>query len=397
MATPDWHRYARQLALPEVGSAGQARLAAARVLIVGAGGLGSPAALWLAATGIGRLGLADPDRVELSNLHRQLLYTPAEVGEPKVEAAQRRLADVNPALQVDLHQVEVSVGNAAALVRDYDVVLDATDQIPVRYALSDACVAARVPLVHGAVSRWEGRVTVLAAADGPCYRCLWPTPPPAHAIPTCAEAGVLGPVPGVIGMMQAVEACKLVLDAGVPLVGRLLVMDLLRMTPHVFEVPRDPSCLACGEGGLRTADRGSMGPGTSAPDPQPAARSPHPSPEPPSVSSPSPAVAPIEELSPAELADRLRAADPPMLIDVREPWEHEVARIAGARLVPLNSLPAALSTFDPSRSYVAVCHHGIRSRMAAEFLLERGLTRVANLRGGIDAWSEDVDPSVPRY
>ena len=389
---PDWHRYARQLALPEVGSAGQARLGTARVLIVGAGGLGSPAALWLAAAGVGRIGLADPDRVELSNLHRQLLYTPEEVGEPKVEAAQRRLAGVNPALQVDIHQVEVSVGNAAMLVRDYDVVLDATDQIPVRYALSDACVAAGVPLVHGAVSRWEGRVTVLAATAGPCYRCLWPTPPPAHAIPTCAEAGVLGPVPGVIGMMQAVEACKLVLEAGVPLVGRLLVMDLLRMTPHVFEVPRDPSCPVCAAGDAAAA----IEPGAGR-DTGPSAPPLTPSPEPPPVSSPSPAFAPIEDLSPAELSDRLRAADPPMLIDVREPWEHEVARIEGARLVPLNSLPAALSTFDPSRSYVAVCHHGVRSRMAAEFLRERGLTRVANLRGGIDAWSEDVDPSVPRY
>ena len=397
MATPDWHRYARQLALPEVGSAGQTRLGAARVLIVGAGGLGSPAALWLAATGIGRIGLADPDRVELSNLHRQLLYTPDEVGAPKVEAAQRRLAGVNPALQVDLHQVEVSTSNAAALVRDYDVVLDATDQIPVRYALSDACVAAGVPLVHGAVSRWEGRVTVLAAADGPCYRCLWPTPPPAHAIPTCAEAGVLGPVPGVIGMMQAVEACKLVLGAGEPLVGRLLVMDLLRMLPHVFEVPRDPSCPACGEGRARSAERGAPIADTPAPVPQPAVRSPSPSSESPSVPSPSPAALPIEELSPAELAERLRAAEPPMLIDVREPWEHEVARIEGARLVPLNSLPAALSTLDPSRPIVAYCHHGMRSRMALEFLRERGLTRLANLAGGIDAWSEDVDPAVPRY
>jgi molybdopterin/thiamine biosynthesis adenylyltransferase/rhodanese-related sulfurtransferase len=397
MSIPDVARYARQLALPEVGAAGQARLAGARVLIVGAGGLGSPAALWLAATGIGRIGLADPDRVELSNLHRQLLYTPADVGEAKVEAAHRRLAEVSPALALDLHPVEVSVANAATLVADYDVVLDATDQIPVRYALSDACVAAGVPLVHGAVSRWEGRVTVLAADDGPCYRCLWPTPPPAHAIPTCAEAGVLGPVPGVIGMMQAVEACKLVLGAGDPLVGRLLVMDLLRMTPHVFAVPRDPECPACGEGGRRTVDRSAERPEPQAGGPPSAVRSPSSSQEPSSVPWPSPSPAPVEELSPAEVADRLRAAHPPLLLDVREPWEHEVARIEGARLVPLNSLPAALSTLDPSREIVAYCHHGVRSRMALEFLRERGLTRLANLAGGIDAWSEDVDPSVPRY
>jgi adenylyltransferase/sulfurtransferase len=196
-------------------------------------------------------------------------------------------------------------------------------------------------------------------------------------------------------MLQAVEACKLVLGAGDPLVGRLLVMDLLRMTPHVFAVPRDPQCLACGEEGLRTAETGSAASGVRALDPQSAVRSPSPSPESPSV--PSPSSAPIEELSPAELSDRLRATDPPMLLDVREPWEHEVARIAGARLVPLNSLPAALSTLDPSRPIVAYCHHGMRSRMALEFLRERGLTRLANLAGGIDAWSEDVDPSVPRY
>ena len=389
MASPDFSRYTRQIALPEVGLAGQARLAEAKVLIVGAGGLGSPAALWLAAAGVGHLGLADPDRVDRSNLHRQLLYAPGDEGTPKVEAAHERLAAVNPETRIDLHPVEVSVANAPALVRDYDVVLDCTDQIPVRYALSDACVAAGRPLVHGAVSRWEGRVTVLAGADGPCYRCLWPTPPPAHAIPSCAEAGVLGPVPGVVGMLQAVEAAKLLLGAGDALVGRLLVMDLLRMVTHVFAVPRDPLCPTCAAGEIRQPG---MDGGVAVP---PDAS--YPSPEPSSVPQPSAGLPAVEEISPVELAARLGAADPPMVLDVREPWEHGVARLEGARLVPLNSLPAALSTLDPGRAYVMMCHHGMRSRMAAEFLRERGLTRVANLTGGIDAWSEDVDASVPRY
>ncbi|MDF1501776.1 HesA/MoeB/ThiF family protein [Roseisolibacter sp. H3M3-2] len=386
---PDFPRYARQLALPEVGVEGQTRLAEARVLIVGAGGLGSPAALWMAAAGVGRIGLADPDHVDRSNLHRQLLYGPADVGAPKVEAAHRRLAEVNPDVRVDIHQVEVSVTNADRLVRDYDVVLDCTDQIPVRYAVSDACVAAARPLVHGAVSRWEGRVAVLAAADGPCYRCLWPTPPPAHAIPTCAEAGVLGPVPGAVGMLQAVEACKLILGAGDPLVGRLLVLDLLRMVTHAFAVPRDPLCPACAAGEIRER---SAPAGVAAP-----AASPFPLPSEPPVS-PSPAEpSAIEEIAPAELAARLQGAEPPLVLDVREPWEHAIARVDGARLVPLNSLPAALSTLDPGRAYVTLCHHGVRSRMAAEFLRERGLPRVANLRGGIDAWSDEVDPAVPKY
>jgi adenylyltransferase/sulfurtransferase len=389
MTAPDLARYARQLALPEVGVEGQTRLAGARVLVVGAGGLGSPAALWLAAAGVGRIGLADPDRVDRSNLHRQLLYGPDDVGHPKVEAAHRRLAAVNPDTQVDLHPVEVSVTNAAALVRDYEVVLDCTDQIPVRYALSDACVAAARPLVHGAVSRWEGRVAVLAAAGGPCYRCLFPTPPPAHAIPTCAEAGVLGPVPGTVGMMQAVEACKLVLGAGEPLVGRLLVLDLLRMVTHAFAVPRDPLCPACAVGEIRERQEPA---GVAAPSATPFQQPPE------SSVPPSPADPPaIEEIAPAELQTRLRAAEPPLVLDVREPWEHAIANLPGARLVPLNSLPAALSTLDPGRAYVTLCHHGVRSRMAAEFLRERGMTRVANLSGGIDAWSEEVDPAVPRY
>jgi adenylyltransferase/sulfurtransferase len=388
MPLDDLPRYSRQMALPEVGLVGQERLAGASVLLVGAGGLGSPAALWLAAAGVGRLGLADPDRVDLSNLHRQLLYGPPDVGAPKVDAARARLAGVNPATRIDVHPVEVSATNADALVRDYDVVLDCTDRIPVRYALSDACVAAGRPLVHGAVSRWEGRVTVLAAADGPCYRCLWPTPPAADAIPSCAEAGVLGPVPGVVGLLQAVEASKLILRAGDPLVGRLMVMDLLRMVTHVFAVPRDPLCPACATGEIR---QDAAGADIVAPE------VPSHLPETPSVPEPSAGLPAVEEISPTELATRLRATEPPVLLDVREPWEHGVARIDGARLVPLNSLPHALSTLDPSRAYVTMCHHGVRSRMAAEFLRERGMTRVANLSGGIDAWSGEVDPSVPRY
>ena len=381
-----WARYARQLALPELGVAGQERLAAGRVLLVGCGGLGSPAALWLAGAGVGRLTLVDPDRVEASNLHRQLLYGAADVGRPKVEAARERLLALGAGTTVVGHAVAMDAGNADGLVAGHDVVVDGTDRLPVRYALNDACRRAGVPLVHGSVSRFEGRVTVLCTAAGPCYRCLWPAPAVPERVASCAESGVLGVVPGTVGMLQATEALKLLGGFGEPLVGRLLVVDALRTVTHVFTVARDPLCPVCSRGQIRTtpASRDAGDPSRRL--------------EPSAVSEPRPADENgIPEISPEELAARLRGPTPPVLLDVREPWEHGVARIEGARLVPLNSLPHALSTFDPSREYVVHCHHGVRSLMAAQFLRERGLRQVANLSGGIDAWSTAVDPSVPRY
>jgi adenylyltransferase/sulfurtransferase len=361
------------------------------VLVVGAGGLGSPVALWLAAAGVGRLGLVDPDRVDLSNLHRQLLYGDADVGQPKVEAARRRLAAVDSGTRVETFPVALDAGNADALVAGWDVAIDATDAIPPRYALSDACVRAGVPMVHGSVSRWEGRVTVLAARGAPCYRCLFPDPPPPATVPTCADAGVLGVVPGMVGMLQATETLKLLAGVGEPLVGRLWVSDFRTHASHRFVVTRNRLCRACGDGQIRgEGDAPAVDAAVAAPSPAP--------PEPSCVThSLADDDMTIPELSPAELAEQMRGPQPPVVLDVREPWEHGLARIEGARLVPLNMLPHALSTFDPGRAYVVLCHHGARSLLAAQFLRERGLRQVSNLTGGIDAWSEAVDPSVPKY
>jgi adenylyltransferase/sulfurtransferase len=378
------------------------------VLVVGAGGLGSPVALWLAAAGVGRLVLADPDVVDVTNLHRQLLHGMADVGRPKVASAADRIAAIGAGTRVAGHPVALDAANADALLAGCAVAVDCTDALPPRYALSDACVRAGVPMVHGSVARWEGRVAVLCApgADVPCYRCLWPDPADGRAadVPTCDAAGVLGVAPGLVGMMQATETLKLLLGLGSPLAGVLWVTDLRSHVTHRVRLARDPLCAACGEDRIRRTGGGTPAtPWADAGHPRPPARAPIlldsalPT-EPRRVSRPDAAADPsIPEISPETLADRLRAPEPPMLVDVREPWEHEVARIPGARLVPMNSLPAALSTFDPAREYVIHCHHGVRSLMAAQFLRERGLTRVTNLSGGIDAWSVQVDPSVPRY
>ncbi|MBV9878854.1 MAG: molybdopterin-synthase adenylyltransferase MoeB [Gemmatirosa sp.] len=375
-SSDELRRYARQLALPGFGPDGQRRLGAASVLIVGAGGLGSPVALYLAAAGVGRLGLVDHDVVDASNLHRQLLYGEGDVGRPKLDAARDRLAEVNPHVRVETHPVRLDAANAGALVAAYDLVVDATDNFPARYAIGDACARAGRPLVHGSVSRFEGRVTLLVADGAPCYRCLFPEPPPPDTVPSCAEAGVLGVLPGLVGMLQATEAIKHLAGIGQTLAGRLLLVDALRAAFHTVTLRRDPHCPVCGR---------------PTPEMQ----------ETPLVPAADDRNAPVDdavpELAPAEVAAQLRGDDPPVLLDVREPWEYEIARIEGARLVPLNSLPAALSTLDPARAYVVHCHHGMRSLHAAYFLKERGLTRVANLRGGIAAWSDEVDPSVPQY
>lgn len=404
-------RWARQFALPEVGLAGQRRLAESSVLIVGAGGLGSPAALWLAAAGVGRLVLVDPDVVDVTNLHRQLLHGAADVGRPKVASAGDRLAAIGSGTRVEVHAEALDAANADRLLAGCRVALDCTDALAPRYALSDACARAGVPMVHGSVSRWEGRVAVLCGDPGawpdvPCYRCLWPhdapdAGAPDAGVPSCDAAGVLGVVPGMVGMVQATQALQLLLGMASPLAGLLWVHDARTMTAHRVRLARDPLCPACAPGRIGTAGAGTP---AHAPGPTAAgARAPGAAVAPPPAASPESPRVPIDatdsipEITPDALAARLREPEPPVLLDVREPWEHEKARIAGARLVPLNSLPAALSTLDPSREYVIHCHHGVRSLMAAQFLKERGLTRVSNLTGGIDAWSVEVDASVPRY
>ena len=372
-------RYGRQLSLPGIGEAGQRRLASARVIVVGAGGLGSPAAMYLAAAGVGHIGLVDDDRVDLTNLHRQLLHDTDDVGRAKTDSARERLAGINPHVDVATHETRLSSANALEILRGYDVVLDGTDNFPTRYLVNDACVMLGVPNVHGSISRFEGQASIFAAPDGPCYRCLFPEPPPPGSVQSCAEGGVFGVLPGLIGTIQATETLKLLLGIGEPLVGRLLLFDALRMQTRTIALRRDPSCPACGTRELRElidyeafCGGGAAHRAGSRDD------------------------AGIEEISARELAERMREEEIE-LIDVREPWEHEYARIPGARLLPLGELPAAIGTLDPSREYVLQCHHGARSLHAAELLRAAGFRRVRNLTGGIAAWSADVDPGVPSY
>lgn len=378
--TPDQlERYKRHLLLDGVGVAGQEKLLGASVLLIGAGGLGAPAALYLAAAGVGRIGLVDFDRVDASNLQRQVLYTTADVGAPKIEAAAARLQALNPDVDVRQHPVKLDASNAREILAGYDVVLDGTDTFPSRYLTSDLCVWLEKPLVYGSVMRFEGQVSVFDARHGPCYRCLFPEPPPPELAPNCAEAGVLGVLPGVIGLLQATEVLKLLLGAGEPLIGRLLVYDALSMEFRRFKVPKDPACAVCGANPTITGpvDYAAFCASRAA----------------------APAADAIPELAPAALKARLDAGEKILLLDVREPFEAEIARIPGARLVPLGALDATLAELEPHRGEPVVihCHHGGRSRRACELLRSKGFSRVENLAGGIEAWSLEVDPEVKRY
>jgi adenylyltransferase/sulfurtransferase len=380
LSGPELQRYSRHLTLPHVGLAGQERLRRARVLLVGAGGLGSPAALYLAAAGVGHLGVVDADRVDASNLQRQVLHGTADVGRRKVDSARDRLADLNPFVHVEGYDVRLTSANAMEIMRGYDVVIDGTDNFETRYLTNDACVLLGVPNVYGSVLRFEGQASVFATPDGPCYRCLFREPPPPGAVPSCEEGGVLGVLPGLVGTIQAAEAIKLVLGAGETLAGRLLLVDALRMSFRTIALRRDPSCPACGTREIRElVDYDAFCGVAAAAAPAADAGDPH------------------APLSPRALAARLAAGDPPLLLDVREPYEHRIARVEGARLVPLRSLPDSLGTLDAGRETVVLCHHGVRSASAAAFLRERGFRSVRNLEGGIEAWSVEVDGSVPRY
>jgi len=379
MSQEDLLRYSRHLILPEVGLSGQRRLKAASVLIVGAGGLGSPLALYLAAAGVGRIGLVDFDRVDASNLQRQILYGSASVGRPKLEAARERLADLNPGVRVELHEGRLSSANAMEILKPYDVVADGTDNFPTRYLVNDACTLLGKPNVYGSIFRFEGQASVFDARVGPCYRCLYPDPPPPGLVPSCAEGGVLGVLPGVIGVLQGVETLKLLLGVGEPLIGRLLLFDALALTFRELALRKDPDCPLCGN--ARTI--------TGLVDYEAFC-----------------GLSPVEqagaesrdwEISARELMDRLARGESPTVIDVREPHEFEIARLPGATLIPLNTLPARLAELDTSREIVLHCHHGQRSMRALEFLRSSGFRKLKNLKGGIDAWSKDVDPSVPRY
>ncbi len=374
-------RYARQIRLPALGVEGQLALRNAAVLIVGAGGLGSPAAMYLAAAGVGRIGVADGDRVDPSNLHRQLLHRTDDVGSLKALSARATINEINPNVQVDAIGERVSAENALDLVTAYDVVIDGTDNFPTRYLLNDACVLAGRPLVYGSVDRFEGQVSVFASEHGPCYRCLFPRPPQSGTVQNCAEAGVLGVLPGLIGTLQATEALKLIVGLGDPLTGRLLIVDTLTMRFRTIGVDRDPTCPACGTRQIRELiDYEAFCAGdpirTEATRNQPTMPG---------------------TISPTELSAALNQGESIVVIDVREPYEWQIGRIPTARLIPLATLLAAAPELDQNASIVVYCHHGSRSDAAARALSGAGFTDVRNLIGGIDRWSRDVDPSVRRY
>lgn len=377
-------RYSRHILLDEIGLAGQQKIAAARVLVIGAGGLGSPAALYLAAAGVGTIGIADFDRVEAHNLQRQLLHDDASIGELKVVSAARRLRDTNPFINVIEHSEGVTVANALELFSAYDVIIDGTDTFPTRYLNNDAAVLARRPLVHGSIYKFEGQLTVFDPADGaPCYRCLFPEPPAAGTVPNCGEAGVIGALCGVIGSLQALEAIKLITGIGESLRGRLLTYDALRQNFQTLKIPRNSACPACGAHPTLTSilpenyDPASC----SAPPPQ----------------NMSDQTVPIEIT--VEETQRLlaNAAGDTLLIDVREPYEVDICSIAGAKVISLRQIPEHVSALPRDKHLLIHCHHGGRSMRAVEFLRAKGFPRVSNVGGGIDAWAERLDPTMRRY
>lgn len=372
-------RYARHLVLPQVGAEGQDQLRAASVLVIGLGGLGSPAALYLAAAGIGHLGLMDFDAVDESNLQRQVLYGTASLGDSKVRAAMGRLQDLNPHVTLTGHDERLTTANALEVIGAYDLVIDGTDQFATRYLINDACVITDTPNVHGSVHRFEGQVSLFSALGGPCYRCLFPEPPPPGTVPSCAEGGVLGVLPGIIGSMQAAEAIKWIVGAGTPLAGRLLHFDALGMQLREVSFVRDANCPSCGDLAPRTLlDDYDDFCGSSLPVESPMSDE-------------------IVEITPTEMKSRLANGWTPYLLDVREPWEYSTARIAGATLLSLGDLAAHASDVPRDRDVVVYCHHGMRSARAVSMLQRAGWTRVMNLAGGIDRWSIDADSSVPRY
>lgn len=368
MLTPDeLARYNRQLLLPELGVAGQERLRAARVLVVGAGGLGSPVLLYLAAAGVGTLGIVDGDRVDTSNLHRQVIHGTDDVGRDKTASAAAALKRLNAHVTVHTYQERVDASRFRTLVADYDLVVDGSDNYPTRYAINDACAAADKPWIYGSVERFSGQVSVFGTNDGPCYRCLFPHPPRPGSSASCEEIGVLGAVPGAIGAMQAIEALKWLTGVGEPLVGRLLQYDFLSGQSQLVRFDRRQDCPACGAG-RRAGSR----PTTKA------------------------AVLPPFDVEPQEVESRLRKEPELKLLDIREPWELTRASIARAHAVPLDRLEASVGSLERTSEVIVFCHHGGRSRVATEWLRALGY-QARNLAGGIDRWSREIDPSIPRY
>jgi adenylyltransferase/sulfurtransferase len=371
-------RYSRHLILPDVGIDGQRKLKAGRVLLIGAGGLGSPLALYLAAAGVGTLGLVDFDVVDVSNLQRQVLHGTKDVGRPKLESARDRIRDVNPHVHVEPYETRLTSENALDIIRDYDVVIDGTDNFATRYLTNDACVLLGKPNVYGSIFRFEGQASVFAVEEGPCYRCLFPEPPPPGLVPSCAEGGVLGVLPGLVGTIQATEGIKLILGVGESLIGRLLLVDALTMQFRTVRLRKDPNCPACGTHEIRELIDYDQFCGVTGES---------------TVTS----TQEIPEITPTELAARIRRGDDIELIDVREPYELDIARIPDVQLIPLGSLPEALPTLDATRETVVICRTGARSGRAVRQLQAAGFRRVWNLAGGIHRWADEVDSSLPKY
>ncbi len=371
-------RYSRHLLLPEVGVAGQKKLSASKVLVVGTGGLGAPAALYLAAAGVGEIGLVDFDTVELSNLQRQVLFSTGDVGRPKLTAAAARLESLNPGVRIVPHETRLDASNALEILRPYDLVLDGTDNFPTRYLVNDASVLLGKPNVYGSIYRFEGQVSVFDARRGPCYRCLYPEPPPPDLVPSCAEAGVLGVLPGLVGVLQATEAVKLLLGVGEPLVGRLLLYDALAMSFRELTLEKNPECVLCSP---RATQHGLID--------YPAFCG---------VAAPGEAVSPeVPVITPEELRAELAGEDPPLLLDVREPEERAISVLAGSLGIPKDELPERVDELTRARAVVVYCRSGGRSADATKTLLELGFTNVRSLAGGINAWAERIYPRLATY
>ena len=380
LTTDDLSRYSRHLILPEVGMEGQQKLKAARVLCVGTGGLGSPLALYLAAAGIGTLGLVDFDVVDASNLQRQIIHSTKDIGRKKLDSAEDKLLALNPALNVVKHDTMLSSANALEIIREYDIVADGTDNFPTRYLVNDACVILGKPNAYGSIFRFEGQASVFATEDGPCYRCLYPEPPPPGLVPSCAEGGVLGILPGLVGVIQATEVIKLILGKGSPLIGRLLLVDALSMRFRELKLRKNPECPVCGDNptvtelidyehfcGIvpETKEDKSMKNG-------------------------------IPQLSVKELKQRIDAGEDVFILDVREPYEYQIAQIGG-KLIPQNDVPQRLADIPRDREIVVQCRSGAHSQRIAEFLKQSGYPKVVNLAGGILAWADEIDPKVQKY
>jgi len=373
-------RYSRHLIMPEVGMEGQLKLKQAKVLLIGTGGLGAPLGMYLAAAGIGRIGLVDFDVVDFTNLQRQVIHGTKDVGRKKLDSAVETMSDINPHIQIDRHEVALVSDNALDILKDYDIVVDGTDNFPTRYLVNDACVLLGKPNVYGSIFRFEGQATVFGYPDGPCYRCLYPEPPPPGLVPSCAEGGVLGILPGVVGLIQATEAVKLILGVGQPLVGRLLLYDALSMRFRELKLRKNPDCPICGVRRTITQliDYHEF---CGLPRHEPAAA--------PGLTA--------DEIDPIEVKARIDRGDQFVLIDVREPHEWQICHIPYARLIPLGDLPKRVHELDSADEIVAHCKSGMRSAKAVDFLKQAGFRKVKNMKGGILAWSDKVDPSVPKY